>query len=97
MIRRNIVEGFTTASFEYAFYTDGDNQFDLEELRKFVALIPYNDMVIGYRKKTIFNLRKLTSFVYNFILRIAFNIDFIDIDCAFKIIKTDLFKNNSKH
>ena len=89
-------EGFTTARFEYVFYTDGDNQFDLEELRKFVALLPYCDMVIGYRKKKQYSFyRKVTSFVYNYILRIAFNIDFIDIDCAFKIIKTDLFKKIS--
>ncbi len=86
-------EGFTTARFEYVFYTDGDNQFDLEELRKFVSVMPYSDMVIGYRKNKQYSAyRKLTSFIYNFILRLAFNIDFIDIDCAFKIIKTDLFK-----
>jgi glycosyltransferase involved in cell wall biosynthesis len=86
-------EGFTTARFEYVFYTDGDNQFDLEELKKFVALIPYSDIVIGYRKKKQYSpYRKLTSFVYNVLLRLVFDIDYIDIDCAFKIIKTDLFK-----
>lgn len=86
-------EGFTSAKFEYVFYTDGDNQFDIEELKKFVALIPFSDMVVGYRKKKQYSpYRKLTSFVYNFILRWTFDIDYIDIDCAFKIIKTDLFK-----
>ncbi|MBZ0204389.1 MAG: glycosyltransferase family 2 protein [Ignavibacteria bacterium] len=86
-------EGFSTARFEYVFYTDGDNQFDLDELRKFVALIPYSDMIVGYRKKKQYSTyRKLTSFVYNFVLKLIFNTDYIDIDCAFKIIKTDLFK-----
>ena len=86
-------EGFSTARFEYVFYTDGDNQFDLEELKKFVALVPFSDMVVGYRKKKQYSpYRKLTSFVYNYILRYTFDIDYIDIDCAFKIIKTDLFK-----
>jgi glycosyltransferase involved in cell wall biosynthesis len=86
-------EGFTTARFEYVFYTDGDNQFDLEELRKFVALVPFSDMVVGYRKKKQYSpYRKLTSFVYNMLLRYVYDIDYIDIDCAFKIIKTDLFK-----
>jgi glycosyltransferase involved in cell wall biosynthesis len=86
-------EGFTTARFEYVFYTDGDNQFDLDELKKFVALIPFSDMVIGYRKKKQYSTyRKLTSFVYNFILRLAFDTDYIDIDCAFKVIKTELFR-----
>ena len=89
-------EGFTTARFEYVFYTDGDNQFDLNDLRKFVSLIPYSDMVVGYRKnKQYSTYRKLTSFIYNYVLRFAFDIDFIDIDCAFKIIKTELFKKIS--
>jgi glycosyltransferase involved in cell wall biosynthesis len=86
-------DGFTTARFEYVFYTDGDNQFDLDELKKFVALVPYTDMVIGYRKKKQYSpYRKLTSFIYNHILRLAFDIDYIDIDCAFKILPTELFK-----
>lgn len=86
-------EGFTTAKFEYVFYTDGDNQFDLEELKKFVALVPFSDMVVGYRKRKQYSTyRKLTSFVYNYLLRWTFDTDYIDIDCAFKIIKTDLFK-----
>ncbi len=86
-------EGFSSARFEYVFYTDGDNQFDLEELKKFVALLPFSDMVVGYRKKKQYSpYRKLTSFVYNYLLRFVFDIDYIDIDCAFKIIKTDLFR-----
>lgn len=86
-------EGFTTAKMDYVFYTDGDNQFDLEELRKFVAIIPFSDMVVGYRKKKQYSpYRKLTSFVYNLLLRFVFDIDYIDIDCAFKVFRTDLFK-----
>ncbi|MCI0449304.1 MAG: glycosyltransferase family 2 protein [Chlorobi bacterium] len=89
-------EGFTTAKFEHVFYTDGDNQFDLDELKKFVAVIPYSDMVIGYRKKKQYSLyRKITSFVYNLILRYIFEIDYIDIDCAFKILPGELFKKIS--
>lgn len=87
-----LYEGFTTASYDYVFYTDGDNQFDLEELKKFVALIPYSDIVIGYRKKKQYSTyRKLTSFIYNLTLRLMFGIDYVDIDCAFKLIKRDLF------
>jgi len=87
-----IREGFTTAKLDYVFYTDGDNQFDLEELKKFVALVPYSDLVVGYRKKKQYSTyRKITSFVYNLILRWVFDIDYIDVDCAFKIIRRDLF------
>ncbi|MGA2668581.1 MAG: glycosyltransferase family 2 protein [Ignavibacteria bacterium] len=85
-------EGFTKAGFDYVFYTDGDNQFDLEELKKFVALIPYSNIVIGYRKKKQYSTyRKITSLIYNFLLRFLFDIDYVDIDCAFKLFKRDLF------
>lgn len=87
-----LLEGFKSARMDYVFYSDGDNQFDLEELRKFVALAPFTDIVIGYRKKKQYSLyRKITSFVYNMLLRTIFGIDYIDIDCAFKLIKRDLF------
>jgi len=86
-------DGFLSAKFDYVFYTDGDNQFDLNEMKKFVALIPFTDMVIGYRKKKQYSTyRKITSLVYNFLLRLLFDIDYVDVDCAFKLIKTDLFK-----
>ncbi len=87
-----LYEGFISAKFDYVFYSDGDNQFDLEELKKFIALIPFSDMVVGYRKKKQYSpYRKFTSFIYNIILRLVFGIDYIDIDCAFKVIKRDLF------
>ncbi len=86
-------DGFLNAKLEYVFYTDGDNQFDLNEMKKFVCLIPYTDMVIGYRKKKQYSTyRKVTSLVYNFMLRYIFDIDYIDVDCAFKLIRTNLFK-----
>lgn len=86
-------DGFLSAKLDYVFYSDGDNQFDLNELKKFVALIPYTDMVIGYRKKKQYSTyRKFTSLSYNYLLRYLFGIDYVDVDCAFKLIRTDLFK-----
>ncbi len=89
-------DGFVNAKMDYVFYTDGDNQFDIEELKKFVALIPFTDIVVGYRKKKQYSTyRKVTSLVYNFVLRFLFDIDYVDVDCAFKLIKTDLFRKIS--
>ena len=86
-------DGFLNAKLDYVFYTDGDNQFDLNELKKFVALIPYSDIVVGYRKKKQYSLyRKFTSLCYNYLLKLIFDIHFWDIDCAFKLFRSDLFK-----
>jgi glycosyltransferase involved in cell wall biosynthesis len=84
--------GFTNARYDWVFYTDGDNQFDLSELKKFVALTPYTDIVAGFRiNKQYSRYRKLTSFVYNMVLRVLFDIRDRDVDCAFKIYRRDLF------
>lgn len=86
-------DGFTSAKLDYVFYTDGDNQFELEELKKFVALLPFSDIVVGYRKHKQYSLyRKFTSLSYNYLLRMLFDIHYWDIDCAFKIFPTKLFK-----
>lgn len=86
-------DGFVNAKMDYVFYTDGDNQFDLEEMKKFVALIPFSDIVVGYRKHKQYSLyRKFTSLCYNYLLKIIFDIHYWDIDCAFKLFKTDLFR-----
>ncbi len=86
-------DGFLNAKMDYVFYTDGDNQFDLEELKKFVAMIPFTDIVVGYRKKKQYSLyRKFTSLCYNYLLKLIFGLDYWDIDCAFKLFPTKLFK-----
>ncbi|MBS1553001.1 MAG: glycosyltransferase family 2 protein [Bacteroidetes bacterium] len=86
-------DGFLNAKMDYVFYTDGDNQFDLNELKKFTALIPYSDIVVGYRKTKQYSLyRKFTSLCYNYLLKLIFDIHYWDIDCAFKLFRSDLFK-----
>jgi glycosyltransferase involved in cell wall biosynthesis len=86
-------EGFLSATKDYVFYTDGDNQFDLDDLKKFIALIPHTDIVAGFRiKKQYSTYRRITSSVYNFILRRLFDISDRDVDCAFKLYPTELFR-----
>jgi dolichol-phosphate mannosyltransferase len=90
-------EGFMNASRElgmsHVFYSDGDNQFDLDELKKFIDLLPYSDIVVGYRKHKQYSLyRRFTSLCYNYLLRLLFDIHYWDIDCAFKVFPTKLFR-----
>jgi glycosyltransferase involved in cell wall biosynthesis len=86
-------DGFYNAKFEYVFYSDGDNQFNLDELKKFIVLIPYSDIIVGYRKQKEYSFyRKFTSLCYNYLLKALFDIRLWDIDCAFKLFKADLFK-----
>lgn len=89
-------DGFLNARMDYVFYSDGDNQFNLEELKKLVALIPLTDIVVGYRKKKQYSpYRMFTSFCYNRLIKALYGLDYMDIDCAFKLFPTALFKQIS--
>jgi glycosyltransferase involved in cell wall biosynthesis len=85
--------GFTNARHEYVFYTDGDNQFDVGEMRKFVALTraDLSDLVIGFRNRKQYTLyRKVVSFTYNLVLQVLFDLPYRDVDCAFKLVPRSL-------
>ncbi len=85
--------GFTNAKNEYVFYTDGDNQFDVREMKKFVPLVSLglSDLVIGFRIRKQYTLyRKITSFTYNLVLQVLFDLPYRDVDCAFKLVPKSL-------
>ena len=79
--------GFANAKNDYIFYTDGDYQFDIRELKKFVALVGLSDLVVGFRIRKRYTVyRNVTSFVYNLVLQILFYLQYRDVDCAFKLV-----------
>ncbi len=87
-------DGFNSAKFDWVFYTDGDCQFDIRELRKFVPLTQTSDLVIGFREHKQYSwFRKLTSRVYNRLVRALFGLRVIDINCAFKLLPKSLFNS----
>ena len=78
--------GFTTASKDLIFFTDSDNQFDVNELEKLMALIESADMVIGYRApRADPAMRRLNAWGWKQLVNLLFGYTARDIDCAFKL------------
>jgi|TARA_B100001971_G_C18201114_1_gene544634 glycosyltransferase involved in cell wall biosynthesis len=79
--------GFDAAKYEYIFYTDSDNQFDLREFKRFLPYIEDYGVIAGYRinRQDPF-LRIVTSKIYNFIIRSVFGAKERDVDCAFRLV-----------
>ncbi len=58
--------GVTSARYDFVFFTDSDNQFDVSELEYFLPLMDEYEMVTGfrvYRYDTV--LRCMLSWIYN--------------------------------
>jgi glycosyltransferase involved in cell wall biosynthesis len=84
--------GFKAASKEFVFYTDGDGQFDIEELPLLFKYAPDYDIVTGYRINRQDNLiRKINAFCWTTMVNLLFGMKIKDIDCAFKFYKRSIF------
>jgi glycosyltransferase involved in cell wall biosynthesis len=78
--------GLFSAFYEYVFYTDSDNQFDISELRHFLPLMERYDVIVGYRMKRQDSMMRIfLSWGYNWLVFILFHIKVRDVDCSFKI------------
>lgn len=85
--------GLASARLPYVFYTDGDRQFRLEDLGLLISRIGDADAVIGYRIKRSDPARRLVvAWVYKHVLRIVFGAGFRDVDCAYKLFRTEIFE-----
>ncbi len=81
--------GFSNAAKDLVFYTDGDGQYDVLELRKFLPVLQEGvDVVNGYKiaRSDPFH-RVVIGKVYLVLMRILFQFHVRDVDCDFRLIR----------
>lgn len=84
--------GFRSATKDLVFYTDGDFQFDVRELKKLLPLIKNADIVSGYKiKRADKAYRDTFSWVFNMLCRTLFHLEVKDVNCAFKLYRRKIF------
>lgn len=85
--------GLTHSSKDLIFYTDADNQFNIEDIDKLLPLLGSYEIISGYRIKRQDPLTRIfVANIYNRLIRILFNLDIRDIDASFKLYKRNIFK-----
>jgi len=86
--------GFKAATKELVFYTDGDGQFDLNELPPLLPLMGQYDIVSCYRlnRQDSF-MRKINAWCWTKLVCLLFGMKVRDIDCAFKLYRREIFDN----
>jgi glycosyltransferase involved in cell wall biosynthesis len=86
-------EGFEIGKYEYVMYTDGDNQYDINEFKPYLYLLNNNDIIAGYAiTKAVSPFRKLQSLIHNTLINILFIVYFKDINCAMKVFKKSVLE-----
>jgi glycosyltransferase involved in cell wall biosynthesis len=85
-------EGFSAATKEWIFYTDGDAQYDPLELPKLAEAVREGISVVnGYKtgRKDPFH-RRAFGFLYHHIARMLFGFRLRDVDCDFRLFRRSI-------
>jgi glycosyltransferase involved in cell wall biosynthesis len=85
--------GFSAASKELVFYTDGDAQYDPREMaRLWAALAPGIDLVNGYKISRNDPLHRVViGRAYHWFVKLAFGLRLRDVDCDFRLVRRSVF------
>jgi len=85
--------GFSAASKDWLFYTDGDAQYDPHELRLLVPLMSDEiDMVNGYKIERNDPLHRIIiGRLYQMGVKALFGLRLRDVDCDFRLIRRRVF------
>ncbi len=84
--------GFKAATKELVFYTDGDGQFDINEMPPLLDLMEQYDIVSCYRlNRQDSIIRKINGWCWTKLICMMFGLKIRDIDCAFKLYKREIF------
>lgn len=86
--------GIQAAQYDWTFFTDGDCQFDPKDLKSFVPFTTEYPAIIGFRRERAEGFsRNLNARVFKLFIDLLFRVHVYDIDCAFKLIKTDILQS----
>lgn len=91
--------GFYNASKDLVFYTDGDGQYDVFELRRLLPVMQDGiDIVNGYKIGRADPIHRLIiGALYLRIMRLLFNFHIRDVDCDFRLIRRRVFDTVQLH
>lgn len=86
--------GFGAATKELVFYTDGDGQFDMNEMPPLLPLMEEYDIISCYRlNRRDSMIRKINAWCWTKLVCLLFGLKLRDIDCAFKLYKREIFEH----
>jgi len=83
-----VISGYNDSKYDLVFFTDGDLQFDLWEIRLLLDKLDEGDLILGYRMNRQDPWpRKVNAFLWGSLVKFLFGFKVRDVDCAFKMMK----------
>lgn len=88
-----LTSGFNAATGDFVMFMDSDRQFDINDIHRLTPYVEDYDIVAGYRiKRNDPAHRLLNAKIFGLAVRLLFDIQMRDIDCAFKIMRAEVLR-----
>jgi glycosyltransferase involved in cell wall biosynthesis len=79
--------GIAASRYDIICMVDGDNEYDVFDLKKMLAVRNYYMLIIAFRYKKLYSTKRIfISFIYNTVLRLVFKSPFRDISTGIRLI-----------
>ena len=79
--------GIASSRFDIICMIDGDNEYDVFDLKKMLAVKDYYMLIIAFRYRKLYSTKRIfISFIYNSVLRLLFKSTFRDISTGIRLI-----------
>ncbi len=86
-----LITGFNNVQYEWVCFTDGDDEYDIEDIKKLIKLKDFYDLIITFRYVRMYSTwRVFVSRIYNMVLRFLFRTNYRDISTGLRMIKREL-------
>lgn len=73
---------------------DGDDEYDVNDIKKLMKVIKHYDLIITFRYKKLYSSKRIfISWVYNILLRFLFNTRFRDISTGLRLLRRSMIQD----
>lgn len=86
--------GIEKAEYDWLCMVDGDDEYDILDLKRMLALRQYYGLIIAFRYKKLYSTKRIfISHIYNAILRSLFNTRFRDISTGIRVFHRSILEH----
>jgi glycosyltransferase involved in cell wall biosynthesis len=86
--------GIGASKYDIICMIDGDNEYDVFDLKKMLAVRQYYMLIIAFRYRKLYSTKRIfISFIYNAVLRLLFKSPFRDISTGIRLINREVLKD----
>lgn len=84
--------GIANAKYDWICMVDGDDEYDILDLKRMLALRQYYGLIIAFRYRKLYSTKRIfISHVYNAVLRSLFDTRFRDISTGIRVFHRSIF------